>query len=82
MSTPHIEPIFVDLQTAAAMLSVSQTTVQLLVREQKLKPPRRISGNRVGYLLRELREYAESCPASDLLPPPNTGARKPRKSST
>jgi len=78
----HIEPIFVDLPTAAEVLSVSPTTVQLLVREQKLKPPRKISGGRVGYLLRELRElreYAESCPTSDLLPPPNTGAKKPKK---
>lgn len=74
----HIEPIFVDLPTAAEVLSVSPSTVQLLVREQKLKPPRKISGGRVGYLLRELREYAESCPTSDLLPPPNTGAKKPK----
>lgn len=78
----HIEPIFVDLPTAAEVLSVSPSTVQLLVREKKLKPPRKISGGRVGYLLRELREYAESCPESDCLPPPNTGAKKPRASAT
>jgi prophage regulatory protein len=74
--TVSIRPIFVDLESAAALLSVSPSTVQLLVRNGELKPPRRISGNRVGYLLREIEEFAEARPVSDILPPKNTGAKK------
>lgn len=76
----NIKPILVDLATAAAILSVSPSTVQGLVRRGELKKPRQISGGRVGYLLRELEEFAESRPVSELLPPPNTGAKKPRPS--
>jgi prophage regulatory protein len=73
-----IKPLYVSLENAADMLGVSISTVQKLVRDKELTPPRKISGGRVGYLVRELEEFAESRPVSDMLPPPNTGAKKPR----
>jgi prophage regulatory protein len=77
---PTIEPLFADLETAAYMLSVSESTVQALVRTGELSPPRRISGNRVGYLVDELKAFAASRPVSTLPPPPNTGTKKPKNS--
>ena len=46
-----IEPIYFDLQTLAAALSVSESTVQTLVRDDKSFPKQRqISQRRVGWL--------------------------------
>lgn len=75
----NMKPIFVNLETAAQILAVSPSTVQALVRAGDLKKPRQISGGRVGYLVRELEEFAESRGVSELPPPPNTGAKKPKK---
>jgi len=47
--------------------------VQALVRAGEFPPPRKISSRRVGWLLREVEEWAEARPVSDLLPPANTG---------
>ena len=73
-----IRPIVADLQSTAAMLSLSESTVQDLVRRGEFPPPRKMSGRRVGWLIREVEEWAEKLQPSDLLPPPNTGAPKPR----
>jgi prophage regulatory protein len=73
-----ISPVFLDLTSVARVLSVSESTVQGLVRSGDLPGPRKISGNRVGWLLREVEEWAEARPRSDIPPPPNTGAKKPR----
>ncbi len=75
----RIQPIFMDLQSVAAALSISASTVQALVRARDLPGPRKISGNRVGWLRREVVEWAERRPLSDIPPPPNTGTKKPRK---
>lgn len=69
-------PIYADLPTVAAMLSVSESTVQKLVRETDFPKPRKISSNRVGWLVREVTEWAELRPVSDLPPPPNCGSRQ------
>ncbi|WP_407280561.1 AlpA family phage regulatory protein [Aromatoleum evansii] len=74
-----VKRIYVDLPTAAEAVSLSPTTVQELVRQKLFPEPRQLSGRRVGWLLREIEEWAESRPTSTLLPPPNTGAKKPRK---
>lgn len=74
------QPIYADLETVAAMLSVSDSTIQKLTREESSFPkPRKISGRRVGWLIREIGEWAESRPVSDMLPPPNTCAKKGRR---
>ncbi|MDD3481832.1 AlpA family transcriptional regulator [Azovibrio restrictus] len=62
------------------MLALSVSTFQELVRLKIAPQPRKLSGRRVGWLVRELEEWAESRPVSDLSPPPNTGAKKPRGS--
>lgn len=72
---------YLDLSSVATALSLSESTVQKLVRDKEFPPPRRISGNRVAWLVREVESWAEARPVSDLPPPPNTGARKPRRQS-
>jgi prophage regulatory protein len=66
-----MKPIYLDLQAVAQALSLSESNVKKLVREQQFPPPRLLSGRRVGWLVRELEEWAESRPVSDLLPPPS-----------
>lgn len=72
------QPLYLDLQSVAAALCVSPSTVQNLVRAGDFPQPRKLSGNRVGWLMRELTEWSEARPVSDIPPPPNTGAKKPR----
>lgn len=67
--------IYLDLQSVAAAVSLSETSVQQLVREDAFPKPRKISSRRVAWLLREVQEWAEARPVSDLPPPPNTGRR-------
>ncbi len=69
----YIEPLYLAKPDAAAFLSVSESTLDNLVQKKKIKPPRKISENRSGYLVADLREYGENLPASDLLPPRNSG---------
>lgn len=76
-----VKPIYVDLETAAAMLAISVSTFQALGRDPSsgLPKARQLSGRRVGYLVREIEAWGESRPVADLAPPPNTGAKKPRE---
>lgn len=76
MMNVAIRPFTVDLPTAAAIVGLSESTWQSLVREGKAPKPRQLSDRRVGWLVRELEEWVEGRPASDLPPPGNTGARK------
>lgn len=79
-----LKPIYLDLPTVSAVVSLSEAQVQKLVREEQFPRPRMLSGRRVGWLLREIEAWAEARPVSDLPPPPNTGhsnrgaARQPR----
>lgn len=79
MSAKKVAPIFLDLPAVVQAVALSESTVQELVRQGQFPPPRQLSGRRVGWLVRELEAWAESRPVSQLLPPPNTGASKPKK---
>jgi len=61
-------PLIVDRDNAAAVLSISERTLEGLVASGDLAPPRKISAGRVGWLWRELVAFAESRPVSDLPP--------------
>ncbi len=78
--TIAMKPLFIDLPTAAASVSLSVASVQKLVREDRFPKARLLSDRRVGWLVREVEEWAEGRPISDLLPPPNTDGRKKRES--
>lgn len=63
-------PLIVARENAAVALGVSERTLEGLVASGDLAPPRKISAGRTGWLWRELREFAESRPVSDLRPGP------------
>ena len=63
-------PLLVDREAAAAALGISVRTLEGLVRAGDLPPPRKLSAGRVGWLWRELQEFAEARPVSDLRPGP------------
>ncbi len=68
-----IKPAALDLEQAAQFVALSPTTIERLVRENNFPKPRQLSGRRVAYLVRELEEWVESRPVSDLAPPINCG---------
>lgn len=74
-----IKPIYMDLATISAYVSLSEASVQKLVRESRFPKPRLLSDKRVAWLTREVEEWAESRPVSDLPPPPNTGHSNRRR---
>lgn len=63
-------PISVDRENAAAALGISDSTLEALVRSGELPAPRKLSPGRVGWLWRELVEFAESRPVSEMRPRP------------
>lgn len=71
-----MKPIYVELEEAADLVTLCRAQVQKLVREGNFPAPRTLSGRRVAWLVREIEEWAESRPVSNLPPPPNTGKRK------
>ncbi len=73
-----LQPIALDRDTAAKFVVLSVTTMELLLRRGEFPKPRRVSPARVVWLVRELTDWMESRPVSELLPPRNTGAAKPR----
>ncbi|MDF3822660.1 AlpA family phage regulatory protein [Leptospira sp. 96542] len=75
------KPAFFDKEHAAAYCCISETTLEKGVREGNFPKPRQLVGRRVGWLVEELDEWARTRPVSELLPPPNTGAKKPRATS-
>ena len=77
--TPQIRPLSLDLSTTAAVVGVSESTWQTMVRNNEAPQPRQLSKRRVGWLLREIEAWIESRPVSDLPPPPNTAAKKLRQ---
>lgn len=71
-----LKPIYLELPDVSSVLTLASATIQKMVRDGEFPPPRQLSGRRVGWLLREVEEWAETRPVSDLPPPPNTGKRR------
>jgi len=69
------EPIAYARTDAAQVAALSVSTMEKLVRERKFPAPRKASDGRTVWLRREIVEWAEALPVSDLLPPPNTSRR-------
>ena len=76
MSAPRL---YVDKDSLPEVTSLSVSTIEEEIRQGRFPKPRQLAGRRVGWLLREVEEWAESRPVSDQAPPANTGARRGRK---
>lgn len=72
-------PLMLAREQAAAALGISDSLLEKLVRTGELPPPRKISEGRVGWLWRDLQEFAESRPVSDLMP---AGRQSPQGART
>ena len=67
-----MKPIMLDITGVAEITGMSESTVQNLVRKNDFPKPRKTSGRGARWLVREIEEWAEARPISDILPPPNT----------
>ncbi|MEX3982784.1 helix-turn-helix transcriptional regulator [Paraburkholderia sp. EG287A] len=75
-SRPRREPLFYDLRDVADVVALSEGNVQALVRSGSFPKPRELSARRVGWLVSEIRAWAESRPLAEMLPPVNAGLRQ------
>ncbi len=63
-----VERLVVDLPTAAGMLALSESTLEKLVRQGQFPAPVQLSANRVGYRVRDLREWLDARPVVTSFP--------------
>lgn len=77
----YLKPLYLAKTDAANFLSVSESTLEMLVAKGDAPKPRRISNGRSGWLVEELEAWGKARPISDLLPPPNSGAGRPSRST-
>lgn len=61
---------------------LSMSTIEEEMRQDRFPKPRKLSAQRVGWLDTDLRAWADERPVSDLPPPKNSGAKKPRRADT
>lgn len=78
MQIQSIEPAALGRVEAARYVGLSLTSFEKAIREGRAPAPRAIGPRRVVWLVRELTAWLEALPTSELLPPANTGAAKPR----
>lgn len=71
-----MRPLFLGLADVASAVALSTATIQRLVREGQFPSPRQLSGRRVAWLVREVEEWAELRPVSELPPPQNAGGSR------
>lgn len=70
-----MNPLFIDRESAASLAGLAVSTMEEMIRNEEFPAPRKISPKRVGWLLREIQEWAESRPVSNFLPPRNTSRK-------
>lgn len=67
-----LRPAAIDLEHVSQYVSLSTSTIEKMVREGLFPKPRQLSGRRVAYLVKELDEWLDVRPVSDLAPPVNS----------
>lgn len=70
-----LKPLYLDRESVASFVGVSTTTMQRMIVSGAFPQPRQLTGKRVGWLVREVEEWAESRPVSSNLPVTNCGQR-------
>lgn len=68
-----------DKEELPEITKLSVTTIEELVRQGEFPKPRQLSKRRCAWLASDVMEWMENLPPSDLPPPANTGAKKPRR---
>jgi len=79
--TTNAEPLFLAREALPAITALSDNTIDALIKSGEFPKPRQTSDRRVAWLLREVREWAETRPISNLPPVPNSseGGRQSRR---
>ena len=72
-------PGALDKSTAAAYCAVGVSTFERMVQARKAPQPRMFPAKRVVWLRTDLDSWLQGLPISNILPPENTGEKKPRK---
>lgn len=67
-----------DREELPAVTKLSLSTIEEEIRQGRFPRPRRLSKKRTAWLAADIAKWAAELPVSDLPPPPNTGAKKPR----
>ncbi|WP_296948443.1 AlpA family transcriptional regulator [uncultured Massilia sp.] len=73
---PLLKPLYLELDAVSFIVGLAIATIQRLVRDGSFPKPRQLSNRRVAWLFREIEEWAEQRPISDLPPPSNTSRTK------
>lgn len=68
-----LQPIALDKKSAAEFVLLSESTIDNLLRIDQFPKPRKVSPKRIVFLVRELIEWMECRPVSNIIPPVNTG---------
>ena len=68
-----IKPAFFDRAAVAEYVSLSIGTMESLIQKGVFPSPRQLTEKRVGWLVREVDEWAETRPKSSNLPVANCG---------
>lgn len=68
-----IKPAYLDKPGIAQFVSLSVDSIERMVQRGHFPAPRQLSEKRVGWLVREVEEWAESRPRSSNLPVANCG---------
>ncbi|MGF6899397.1 helix-turn-helix transcriptional regulator [Paraburkholderia sp. GAS348] len=63
-----MKPIYLDIQGAAEALALSESGIRKLINQGDFPKSRLLTGRRVAWLVRELEEWAEARPVSNLPP--------------
>ena len=69
-----MEPAVLPRKDAALFAGLKVSTMEHEIRQGRFPRPRKVTGGRVGWLRREINEWAEALPVSDLLPGPGAAA--------
>jgi len=70
LTAAQVAPLIVPLEDAPRYVGIGQTTIDALEAQGQFPRRRLLSKRRTGYLYRELVEWVEARPVSDLLPVP------------
>lgn len=71
--TQRIKPAYLGREDAAYYVNLSVGTMERAIARGAFPQPRQLTDKRVGWLVRELDDWSESCPPSSNLPVANCG---------
>lgn len=75
MTARALKPLFLNRAEVVTLTGRSTASLDRDIKAGRFPAPRQIGPRRVGWLMSDIERWAESCPASTILPPPSRSAR-------